>query len=644
MKAPKPGVGDGPLVDWSRGRKALMGAIVGAASIMAPPPPITISQWADTYRMLGEASSEQGRWNTDRAPFQREMMDVLVQPGVREAVYMLASQLGKTELELNVLGYFMHYQPSPVLIVYPNLEMGKHYSKTRLAPMIRDCPALKQRVKDPKSRDGDNTVMMKAFPGGYLVIGGANSPAGLSSYPIRVVLCDEIDRFPPSAGAEGDPVELAFQRTQNFWNHLKIVVGTPTLRDRSPIAKRFATSDQRHFYVPCPECHTEQVLEWKQVVWDKSEDGRNLPETAGYACPHCGVRFDMDAEKETLLKKGRWVRHNPVSKIPGFTLNAIYSPWLRLCDLVDEFLKKKALGPEGLKTFFNTKMAETWDPQMASELNTEGMMARRESYPAQVPWGVGCLTAFTDTQDDRLEFIVRGWGHGNESWLIHREVIPGSPALPDVWEKLDRLRLQGYRHASGRMMFIEAMGIDLGGHFPNEVRNWAKPRIPQRVFPTRGSPIPSDPLIQKSRNKRLKEWRIGVRAAKDTILKTRIRIEAPGPGYMHFPIADWCDLDYFNQLATSEHEVWSNAGRNRLWQKVKNDVRNEALDLEVGSWAVYTLLKIKPEEMEHRLARLERPLDPSEFVEEPNPEEPKKLTATAPKRKARTLSRGFFES
>ena len=621
-------------VDWARGRRALCAAIVAAAAVLAPPPDLTISQWADTNRMLSaEASAEQGKWDTDRAPYQREMMDVLTHPGVREAVYMLASQLGKTELELNVLGYFMDQDPAPILIVYPTLDMGKAYSKTRLAPMIRDCPALAGKVKEARSRDSGNTLMMKSFPGGHLIIAGSNSAASLSSYPIRVVLCDEIDRFAFSAGPEGDPVELAFQRTRNFWNSLKIVVGTPTIKGASAIAKRFALSDQRYRYVPCPHCQTEQILEWKQVVWEKAEDGRHKPETAAYACPHCGSLIDLDFEKHEMDRKGVWKKHNPDSEIPGFTLNALYSPWVTLQEVVKEFLKKKEMGAEGLKTFFNLFMAQTWDPQDHQAISTEGLMARRETWTAQVPWGVGYLTASVDTQDDRLEFKVKGWGRGHESWLIHKEVIPGSPGLADVWAKLDRLRLQGYRHASGRMMTIEAMAVDVGGHFTKQASEWAKARIPQRVFPIRGAALHPHPLIKKSGSKKgLRLWFIGTTTAKDEILLSRIKLEQAGPGYMHFPNTsnkdlyseDWCDDAYFKQLATSEHIVRSKNGRTRRWDLVSPGVRNEGLDLEVYAWAIYTLLRIQPEEMEARLAKLEQPfVAPPPDAPEPAPKIPK---------------------
>lgn len=655
MRAPWSSKEYGPRVDWRRGAHSLACCIISASSFLAPEPDISLSQWADSNRMLSaEGSAEQGKWSTDRAPYQREMMDVLTQPGIREAVYMLSSQTGKTELELNILGYFMHYRPCPILIVYPTLDMGKAYSKTRLAPMIRDTPCLKGLVKEARSRDSGNTLMMKSFPGGHLIIAGSNSPASLSSYPIRVVLCDEIDRFADSAGAEGDPVELAFQRTRNFWNHLRICVGTPTIKNDSPIEKRFMLSDQRYRYVPCPHCHEHQILQWENVHWDKDEDGTRIEGTEGYACAHCGAVIDLDVEKHWMDANGKWIAHNPKSSTPGFTINSLYSPWVTLKDLVDEFFKKKALGKEGLKTFWNTLLARTWDPQAHQEIPAEGILKRREAYTAQVPWGVGYLTAAVDVQGNRLEMIVKGWGRNNESWLIHREAFYGSPALTDVWKQLDERLQDGYRHASGRLLFIHAGAVDLGGQFSKEAYAFAKPRIPRRIFPIRGNPRPATWLIKKSKSQRSTFWLIGTNTAKDTILDARIKTEQPGPGYMHFPDTsppqdsdapwlfgeDWCDLDYFKQLVNSEHKVRTQKGRLRIWEKISSETRNEALDLEVYNWAIWSMLKISDKQMDERLAFLEQPLSAAEASA---PEPPKVMPAPRRKKRRNIISKGLFE-
>lgn len=206
------------------------------AKALSPPPELTVSQWADKYRKLSpESSSEPGQWNTDRAPYQREIMDAVVDSAVETVVIMSSAQVGKTELILNTIGYYIDYDPAPILCLQPTLEMAQAFSKDRLAKMIRDTPVLRGKVKDARARDSENTILHKSFPGGHITMVGANSAAGLAMRPIRIVMMDEIDRFPPSAGSEGNPIKLAEKRTTTFWNRKKIKVSTPTIKGRSQI-------------------------------------------------------------------------------------------------------------------------------------------------------------------------------------------------------------------------------------------------------------------------------------------------------------------------------------------------------------------------------------------------------------------------
>ena len=203
------------------------------ATVLSPPPELTVSQWADEYRRLSpEASAEPGRWNTDRAPYQREIMDAINDARCEEVIIMSSAQVGKTELILNIIGYYIDYDPSPILVLQPTRDMAETFSKDRLAPMLRDTPALKGKVKDARSRDSGNTILHKTFPGGHITMVGANSAAGLASRPIKIVLMDEVDRYPASAGTEGDPIKLAEKRTTTFWNRKNCLLYTsPSPRD-----------------------------------------------------------------------------------------------------------------------------------------------------------------------------------------------------------------------------------------------------------------------------------------------------------------------------------------------------------------------------------------------------------------------------
>src|SRR5262245_47717827 len=303
------------------------------AATLRPPPRLTVSEWADTERRLSpEASAEPGAWRTDRAAYQRAIMDSVTDPRVHTVVAMLASQVGKTELLLNVIGYFMQHDPSPLLVLQPTLEIAEAFSKDRLAPMVRDTPALRELVKDVRSRDAGNTLLHKQFPGGHITLAGANSPASLASRPIRIVLCDEVDRFPASAGTEGDPVTLAKQRSATFWRRKLVLVSTPTLKNLSRIAAAYEQSDRRRYLVPCPSCGARQVLDWAHVRWPK---GR--PEAAVYVCD-CGAEWG-DGLRLAAMTRGAWEAQAPANGTAGFWLSALYSPWTRLGELAREFVE-----------------------------------------------------------------------------------------------------------------------------------------------------------------------------------------------------------------------------------------------------------------------------------------------------------------
>lgn len=418
-----------------------------------PPPELTVSQWADTHRKLSpEASAEPGRWRTDRAPYQRGMMDAVNEPGVREVVFMTSAQIGKTEILNNILGYFVHQDPSPILFIQPTLEMSEAWSKDRLAPMIRDTEALGNLFKDSKTRNSDNTLLHKKFTGGHLTMAGANSPSSLASRPIRIVLLDEEDRYPSSAGAEGDPGSLAQKRTTTFWNRLLVSASTPTIEGESKIDARYQQSDMRRFHVPCPKCKKFQVLCWAQLKFDKAK-----PEVAYYECEHCQAKLG-ESDKQWMLARGEWWASAPFNGVAGFHISELYSPWVRWSEMVTGFLKAKRL-PETLKVWVNTSLGETW--KEASEgIDASGLLGRKENWGRVAPAGVVVITAGVDVQGDRLEAEVIGWGVGQESWSLQYHVIHGDPAQNKVWEDLDKVLGQTLQRADGGTLSVLAACVD----------------------------------------------------------------------------------------------------------------------------------------------------------------------------------------
>lgn len=552
-----------------------------AASIrrrLAPPTKLTVSEWADRYRYLSrEASAEPGKWRTDRAPYLREIMDAISDPLIEEVVAMMASQVGKTEVILNGIGFYADQDPAPMLVIQPNVEpMAQAFSKDRVDPMVRDTPRLAGRFADRKGRSGDNTILHKVFPGGHLTIVGANAPAGLASRPIRVVFADEVDRYPASAGLEGDPFSLAKRRTSTFWNRKHVSTSSPTLKGLSRIEAEHAIGDQRTYHVPCPNCGTFQPLVWGQL---KYEAGR--PETARYLCAHCPAEW-QEYDKLRLLERGKWVAKFPGRKVASFHLNALYSPWVRWESLVDEWIKCQGV-PEKLRVFVNTVLAETYQED-AERVEPTGLMARRVKYEREAPEPVGLLTAGMDVQADRVEALVRGWGAAEESWLVHREVLYGDPTRPQLWADVDRLLKRKW----------DGLGIAAGcidsGYQPEHVYRFVGPRQRARIFATKGLSVPGHPIIgrlpKRPNAQGVKLVPIGTEAAKDLLF---MRLKQPsGPGAYHWP--DWADEEYFAQL-TAEHAMtkYSHGRPYRVYEKDPNR-RNEALDMEVLCLAALLLL------------------------------------------------------
>ena len=546
---------------------------------LRPPPKLTVSQWADRYRYISpEASAEPGRWRTDRAEYQRGIMDAFSDPNVHTVVVMSSSQVGKTSVLENIIGYFIHQDPSPILVLQPTLEMAATFSKDRLAKMLRDTPALRGRVKDPRSRDSGNTLLHKEFPGGHITIVGANSPAGLASRPIRVVLADEVDRYPDSAGAEGDPVNLAFKRTTTFWNRKHAMVSTPTIKGASRIEYAFKHSDQRFFLVPCPHCGHEQRLIWAQVKMQNKD-----PDTAAYCCESCGALWS-DVERYRAIRRGRWQATSEFNGVAGFHLSELYSPWCKLSETARDLLAAKG-DHEMMKTWVNTALGETFEITNDGDgVDEHDLMERLEDYEG-VPEEVHTLTAGVDVQDDRIEMEIVGWGLDEESWSIAYHRVYG--AMDDPQTRKDVASLLNADYDGMRVL---AACIDTGGHFTQDVYRFCKKHQAKRWWPIKGANSNTAPPVGKaSTNNRLRVpvFMLGTSALKETIY-LRLKRTEPGPGYMHFS-RHVNDEEYFRQLTAEKlvtryrqgvpHKEWINPGKQR----------NEALDCRVYAYAAWLI-------------------------------------------------------
>jgi phage terminase large subunit GpA-like protein len=546
-----------------------------------PPPTLTLSQWADRERRLSpEASAEPGQWHTDKAPYQREIMDAIGDPHIREVLIMSAAQIGKTDIILNAIGYYMDYTPAPILVMQPTINMGQTFSKDRLAPMLRDTPVLKDKV-DTKSRYSGNTIMQKVFPGGRITIVGANSATDLAGRPIKVLLADEVDRYPPSAGTEGDPLSLARKRQTAFWDRKTVMVSTPTVKGQSRIEKEFAVSTQEEWNVPCPECGHYQPLVWANVVFDKND-----PKDVNYRCERCGCLRDEYAWKR-MGQSGKFVANNPDAEERGFHLNTLSSPFCHWSEMVRKFLQAKDSldhgDPEMMKTWVNTELGETWEEPGERVDDTE-LLSRREIYEAEVPDDVIVLTAGVDVQDDRFEVEIIGWGEGKESWGIRYQKIMGDMLKQQVWEDLDRFLLRSWHKADGTAMQLLATCIDSGGHHADQVYRFAQERLTRRVFAIKGQGGANVPFIRNpTHNNRVKTplFMLGVDAGKSLVYQ-RLKVAAKGPNYCHFPLNEECgyDEEYFKGLTAEQMVIRFRKGRPVIVWELKEGVkRNEPLDL-----------------------------------------------------------------
>jgi phage terminase large subunit GpA-like protein len=546
-----------------------------------------LSQWAEkNLRLSAEDSAEQGRYTCDRAPFQRGILDACCDPAFDDVVVMSSAQVGKTTIIKAVIGYYIEQDPATILCVQPTVEMAQTFSRDRLAPMCRDSPVLKDKIADPKSRVSGNTIMHKRFPGGHITMAGSNSPSSLASRPIRIVLLDEVSRYPESAGAEGDPVNLARKRATTYWNSKVVMTSTPTIKGLCRIEQAYEASDQRKFFVPCPHCDHSQVLTWESVKFDPAK-----PEEAAIGCAECGALWS-EGERQRAVARGEWRPTAPQRGVAGFHISEIYSPWSTPAKMAQNFLDAKAGGTEQLKTWINTSLGETWEEQGES-ISPHVLMARREDYGCDIPEQIKAITLGADVQQDRIEAELVGWGEDQESWSLEYLILAGDPTQRDVWDDLAAVINARYAREDGRELSVALAAID-SGYLTKHVYQFVE-RMGSHVVPTKGVPGAGRQIVETSvaRLKRLRKRKatgvkpelVGVDEAK-ILLYRRLMQATPGPGYCHFP--EDRDEEYFAQLTAEKLVTRYRRGRPML-EWVQERPRNEALDCRVAAHAALLL-------------------------------------------------------
>jgi phage terminase large subunit GpA-like protein len=504
---------------------------------LRPDPLLTVSEWANRYRILSQrASSEPGRWRTARTPYLKEIMDCLSPASpVQRVVFMKGSQTGGTEAGNNFLGYVIHQAPRPIMAVAPTVELAKRNSKQRIDPLIEESEILRARVKERRSRDSGNTVLSKEFPGGVLIMTGANSAVGLRSMPARYLFLDEVDAYPGDVEGEGDPILLAERRSATFQRRKILLVSTPKTRGRSRIEREYEASDQRRFFVPCPHCGEHQVLELANLRWP---EGR--PREAEYACSHCGSLIG-ERHKTAMLERGEWrPTAEGAGRTAGFHLSSLYSPvgWFSWGDAA-EMYEQAQKTPDLMKGFVNTVLGLPYEEE-AEAPEWQRLYERRESYRIGiVPEGGLFLSAGVDVQKDRIEVEVVAWGRSKESWSVDYRVIEGDTARPEVWARLDTVLAKDWPHTSGHTLPIRVMGVD-AGYATQDVYAWvrqhpqpswgpagAAARQPRTAVAVKGRDQDTALLLTVSRadgggkRRGLRVWSLGTPVAKGELYRSR---------------------------------------------------------------------------------------------------------------------------
>lgn len=583
-------------------------AIEGFFEVFKPEPVLNVSDWADEFRMLPQiAAAEPGRWRTSRTPYLREIMDCLSPASpVEEVVFMKGAQIGASESGNNWIGYVVDRAPGPMLVVQPTVDIAKRYSQQRIAPMIAECPSLREKIADSRSRDSTNTQLAKEFPGGVLLLAGANSAAGLRSMPIRFLMLDETDAYPPDCDGEGSPIDLAVARTRTFSRRKIYKVSTPTIKGISHIEKEYERTDKRRYFVPCPHCKHMDYIRWGRITIPTDSDNKPIPEQTYLVCTECGGVIEEKHKTEMLLY-GEWrptCEDGAASpKRRGYHLSSLYSPvgWYSWAQAARDWCEAQN-DQQKLKTFVNTVLGETWDEDGES-VNPDSLIERCEDYPPdELPSGVVVLTAGIDVQMDRIEVEIVGWGRGEESWSIAYPILYGDTQQSGIWAELDAVLLRTYSHPSGVTLQVAKACIDTGGGegVTQAVYEYVRSRfaIGFPILGVKGRGGDGVPVIgppTTSNIAKIPLFPVGTFAAKDTIYG-RLRIEEVGAGYCHFSKIH-NTKNYFDMLTAEEVRTKINTKGFPVREWYKTRERNEALDCRVYALAALKVMQLNLEQL-----------------------------------------------
>lgn len=572
---------------------------------LLPPPKLKPSEWAEKNVRIPAGNAVPGLLRLDNAPYQREPMDMAVNPDCYRITLMWGAQVGKTMLALCIQGYHIAAEPASQMMMQPSQDDLRTWLETKFNPMAEECTQISGVLAKPRGRDGVNNQKMKSYPGGFLMFAWAGSPKTMRGRSAPKIVCDEVDGYLRTV--EGHPVGLLWQRSATFGDQRFLVeISTPTIKGASYIESAYEMGDQRHFFVCCPHCDDHVTIEWENVRWDGQREthedtlaaiDEQKPDTAHLYCPSCGCQWSegerIAAIRQAESKGAGWKALRPFDGHASYHLNEFYSVFRTVPAIVRDYLDKLRTGD--LQTFTNVSLARTWE-EASEQVDPDSLMARREEYAAAAPLGVLYITAGIDMQIDRLEVEVVGWGIGEESWSLGYFVFWGDPLTPDPWNALDDLLADTWQHESGAVLPISAACLDTGGTkgYTQAAYDYAKGRTGRRLFAIKGvggwgrAVVEKPQRKQTGRNKRKVDlFLVGTDETK-LITSRRLGIQSPGPGYCHFP-ADR-DAEWFQQLTAEKLTLHYVKGFPvREWKK-PDHARNEALDCRNYAYAALKIM------------------------------------------------------
>lgn len=584
--------------------------VLDTFQFLKPPEDLTVSQWAERYRVLDEKSSAMpGFWRNSITPYLVGIMDEFNNYETEEIIFVKPTQVGGTEALQNAIGYIIDEDPAPTMIVYPSDTLGKETSENRLQPMLESSPSLtKHFVKHRSQKDA------LQFDNMYISIAGSNSPSGLASKPIKYLFLDEVDKYPPAGTKEADPISLAKERTKTFRGRKIYSCSTPTLRSGHIWKMKEAADVERHYFIPCPHCAEYIELLFAQIRWPGKESGLSYSDRAAqavYICQKCGAVIS-EAEKKQALINGEWraVRSSTrIARTIAFWINTLYSPFTSFAQIAKEFMDSKD-DPDKLHNFANSWLAEPWEDTKL-KTNSDLVMERQTTVPVYtVPDWAKLLTAGVDVQENCLYWSIRAFG----DYITSQNIAHGQAFS---WNELLEIMNLEYRKEDGTAMMVALALIDSGDqtddvyNFCAENSDWA--------YPCKGTDSMLNhykiSTVNKTGSKAYGMTLVLVDGGKyKDLIAARMRLDNGAKSWMVY--AD-CDREYAEQV-TAEHKVVerNSKGTERyVWRKKQSHADNHYLDCEVYSMAAADLLQVRTLHLKHN----DDSTNGNELPQEPKP-------------------------